>query len=43
MEYVCFQQLDITASNINSEYCLVYVHIYHSYSYTGGIFPLNMH
>lgn len=27
MEYVCFQQLDITASNINSEYCLLYVHI----------------
>lgn len=27
MGYVCFQQLDITASNITSEYFLLYVHI----------------
>lgn len=37
MEYVCFQQLDITASNINSEYCLRYVHIHHSCSYTSSL------
>lgn len=40
MEYVCFQQLDITASNIKSEYCLLYVHIKHSYSHTDRIVPL---
>lgn len=40
MEYVCFQQLDITASNIKSEYCLLYVHIKHFYSRTDRIVPL---
>lgn len=43
MEYVCFKQLDVTASNINSEYCLLHVHIYHSYSCTDRLFPLSVH
>lgn len=34
MDYVCFQQRDITASNISSGCCLLHVHIFHPFSYS---------